>query len=257
MEAARNNAKSAGVADIVTIEQRDIRKFTKPENPAIIITNPPYGERLTPPDILNIYHTLGERLKNAFQGGEAWVISYKEDCFDEIGLKPSIKIPLYNGSLDCELRKYQIFNGRLSEYRAAGGVVKTDEERSRMSEKKRFKQHRGDFNNRYADRDGREELDEDLPPEYAILRSRHRRFERNRILKDRAEGEERPARRFGERKDFRDSDRRSDNRRNGDRRFGSDRRFEGDRRQKSDRRFEGKRRFDGGRKPFPRRDDND
>lgn len=54
VEAARNNAKSAGVADIVSIEQRDIRKFVKPENPAIIITNPPYGERLTPPDILNI-----------------------------------------------------------------------------------------------------------------------------------------------------------------------------------------------------------
>ena len=90
VEAARNNAKSAGVADIVSIEQRDIRKFVKPENPAIIITNPPYGERLTPPDILNIYYTLGERLKHEFQGGEAWVISYKQECFDEIGLKPCI-----------------------------------------------------------------------------------------------------------------------------------------------------------------------
>lgn len=268
VEAARNNAKSAGVADIVSIEQRDIRKFVKPENPAIIITNPPYGERLTPPDILNIYYTLGERLKHEFQGGEAWVISYKQECFDEIGLKPSIKIPLYNGSLDCELRKYQLFSGKLDDFRASGGEVKTDEERRRMGEKKRFKQNRGDFNNRYADgapRANREEED-DLPPEYAILRSKHRQFERSRNFKER---DERPARRQGERRDFQDGDRKFGGKRGGDRKFDGgrkfskerkfdrERKFDGERDFDGDRKFGGKRKFDGGRKPFPRREDRD
>lgn len=271
VEAARNNAKSAGVADIVTIEQRDIRKFVKPENPAIIITNPPYGERLTPPDILNIYYTLGERLKHEFQGGEAWVISYKQECFDEIGLKPSIKIPLYNGSLDCELRKYQLFSGKLEDFRASGGEVKTDEERRRMGEKKRFKQNRGDFNNRYADGDPRakNEEEDDLPPEYAILRSKHRQFERSRNFKSREERDERPARRQGERRDFQDGDRKFGGKRGGDRKFSKDRKFDrerkfdgggdfdGERRFGGDRKFGGKRKFDGGRKPFPRREDRD
>jgi len=191
VEAATANAKNAGVANCITVSQRDIRKFVKPEAPAIIVTNPPYGERLSSPDLLGLYRTLGERLKHEFVGGEAWVISYREECFDEIGLKPSIKIPLYNGSLDCELRKYQLFDGKLHNFRAAGGKVKTDEERSRMSEKHRFKKHRGDFNGRYDDHD--EDLSDAFADhgfaakDYAILRNKHQEFERALARKRREE----------------------------------------------------------------------
>ncbi len=38
---------------------------------------------------------IGERLKHAFVGNEAWVLSYREECFDQIGLKPSKKVPLF------------------------------------------------------------------------------------------------------------------------------------------------------------------
>ena len=85
---------------------------------------------------------IGERLKHQFEDNEAWVLSYREECFDQIGLKPSIKIPLYNGSLECEFRKYQIFSGKYKDMRADGGEIKTDEERRLMAEKKRFKAHR-------------------------------------------------------------------------------------------------------------------
>ena len=43
VEAAQANAKAAGVADLITVEQREIRNFTQPESPALLITNPPYG----------------------------------------------------------------------------------------------------------------------------------------------------------------------------------------------------------------------
>ena len=99
IEVATANAKSAGVADCIEFTQRDIKHFEQPAEESLMITNPPYGERLVSPDLLGLYRTIGERLKHAFTGGEAWVISYKEECFDEIGLKPSIKIPLYNGAL--------------------------------------------------------------------------------------------------------------------------------------------------------------
>lgn len=69
-------------------------------------------------------------------------MSYREECFDQIGLKPSIKIPLYNGSLECEFRKYQIFSGKYKELRSEGKEIKTDEERRQMAEKRRFKMHR-------------------------------------------------------------------------------------------------------------------
>lgn len=181
VEAARANAKSAGVADLVSVEQREMKKFVKPAEPAILVTNPPYGERLVSPDLLGIYRTIGERLKHEFAGGEAWIISYREECFDEIGLKASFKVPLFNGSLDCEFRKYQLFSGKLDDFRAAGGEVKSDEERRRMGEKRRFKQHRGEFNGRFAERrnDERDGDDEEFNAEYALLRRKHREFEEN------------------------------------------------------------------------------
>ena len=61
---------------------------------------------------------IGERLKHSFTGNDAWVLSYREECFDQIGLKPSIKIPLFNGSLECEFRKYQLFDGKYKEFRS-------------------------------------------------------------------------------------------------------------------------------------------
>ncbi len=145
VEAALANAKSAGVADLIEVKQQDVRNFTQPKEKSLIITNPPYGERLTPPDILNLYRTIGERLKHQFVGNDAWIISYKEECFQNIGMKPSIKIPLYNGSLDCEFRKYVAFDGKMQNFRALGGEVKSDEERRKMGEKKRVKKNRDDF----------------------------------------------------------------------------------------------------------------
>ena len=85
---------------------------------------------------------IGERLKHHFTGCEAWILSYREECFDQIGLRPSLRTPLFNGSLECELRKYQLFSGKLNDMRAGGGNIKSAEERRMMAEKRRFKQNR-------------------------------------------------------------------------------------------------------------------
>ena len=106
------------------------------------MTNPPYGERISTPNLLATYKMIGERLKNEFKGNTAWVLSYREECFDQIGLKPSIKIPVFNGSLECELRKYQMFEGKFRDFRSEGNEIKTDEEKAAMAEKRRFKEHR-------------------------------------------------------------------------------------------------------------------
>ena len=122
---ARLNVKAAGLSQIVTVEQQDFKDFKKPAEKSIIITNPPYGERISTSNLLGTYKMIGERLKHEFGGNEAWVLSYREECFDQIGLKPSIKIPLYNGSLECEFRKYSLFEGKMKEFRAVGGIVNT------------------------------------------------------------------------------------------------------------------------------------
>ena len=139
---ARLNVKAAGLSSDITIEEQDFKNFTQPKEKSIMVTNPPYGERISTNDLLGTYKMIGERLKHQFTGNEAWILSYREECFAQIGLKPSIKIPVFNGSLECELRKYQMFDGKMREFREEGGVVKTEEEKRQMAEKRRFKQNR-------------------------------------------------------------------------------------------------------------------
>ena len=139
---ARLNVKAAGLSSDITIEEQDFKNFTQPKNKSIIVTNPPYGERISTNDLLGTYKMIGERLKHQFTGNEAWILSYREECFAQIGLKPSIKIPVFNGSLECEFRKYQMFDGKMREFREDGGIVKTEEEKRQMAEKRRFKQNR-------------------------------------------------------------------------------------------------------------------
>ena len=145
---ATQNVQSAGVGDVVSVQQRDFREggLLLPESgneeegrrKAIMITNPPYGERITTDDILALYSTIGTKLKQQFAGGDAWIISLHEECFDAIGMRPSTKFALYNGALPCELRKYQVFSGSLRDHRAEGHDIKSAEERIRN---RKYKPH--------------------------------------------------------------------------------------------------------------------
>lgn len=142
VEIAQNNVKAAGLSKNITVSQADFKNFEHPAEKSIMVMNPPYGERISSPDLLGLYKMIGERLKHQFQENDAWILSYREECFDQIGLKPSLRVPLFNGSLECELRKYQTYSGKFSEIRSQGIDIKTDQERRMMAEKKRFKQHR-------------------------------------------------------------------------------------------------------------------
>ena len=217
---ARMNVKAAGLSDVITIEQQDFKNFTQPENKSIMISNPPYGERISTPDLLGTYKMIGERLKHQFKGNDAWILSYREECFDQIGLKPSIKIPLYNGSLECEFRKYQMFDGKLKDFRSEGGIVKTEEEKRQMAEKHRFKKER-EFKKRLEEKEENEEADilSFTFHKHELNRGGHESFDRSG--KDRKERSSRKE--FNkDRKDFGGKDRkdRKDFKRGGKREFG-------------------------------------
>ena len=193
---ARLNVKAAGLSSDITVEEQDFKNFTQPKNKSIMVTNPPYGERISTPDLLGTYKMIGERLKHQFTGNEAWILSYREECFAQIGLKPSIKIPLFNGSLECEFRKYQMFDGKMSVFREEGGVVKTEEEKRQMAEKRRFKQNR-EFKKR---------LDEEQENADADIRSfKFRSLEKKEPKKAREPREPRDSRDSRYSRDSRDS----------------------------------------------------
>lgn len=211
---AKLNVRAAGLTKDITIAQQDFKDFKQPEEKSIIVTNPPYGERISTPDLLGTYKMMGERLKHEFSGNEAWILSYREECFDQIGLKPSIKIPLYNGSLECEFRKYALFSGKMRDFRAEGGIVKTDEEKEEMAQKHRFKKNR-EFKQRLEEEEANEEGDI-RSFQFHSFKERDSRFDGDK--RGRRFGDERPReRRFDDDRPRRfNDDRRND-------RFGSDR----------------------------------
>ncbi len=119
---ALKNIKSAGQQKIIEVRQiriqeikRDQRPTTNDQRPLIIV-NPPYGERLAQDkDILRLYADMGTSFKHQFTGATAWVISSNEDALKCIGLKPSKRIKLLNGNIECWFNKYELFAGKRNE----------------------------------------------------------------------------------------------------------------------------------------------
>lgn len=115
---AAKNIKSAGVGQYILLSTQPIQKYeTAPAPSGILITNPPYGERLVATNMEELYSSIGNRLKHVFKGYTAWILGYKREYFDKIGLKPSEKISVLNGSLECEFRKYELFEGSYASHK--------------------------------------------------------------------------------------------------------------------------------------------
>ena len=141
---ARKNIRSARVDDMIELSCRPLTEWQADTSEGIIVTNPPYGERLRPSNLNNLYKEIGSTLKNNFQGWHAWIIGYNDEQLKEIGLKPSVKIPLYNGNLECSLREYVMFDGAYSQFRAEGGSVASEASEKRKAEGPRKVRHISD-----------------------------------------------------------------------------------------------------------------
>jgi len=107
----RANLKKAGFLSTVKLFKKDFKDFDPPEDEkGIIISNPPYGERIDG-DVDKLYEEFGDNLKEKYDGYNAWFISSNEEALKKVGLRPSRKIKLYNGSLECRFMKYEMYKG--------------------------------------------------------------------------------------------------------------------------------------------------
>ena len=106
LKIAQNNARLAGVDKFITFDNRDIRDFDASGDKGLVITNPPYGERLL--DIRQaeeLYRIMGER----FISKPRWkyyVITSSERFEELFGRSADKRRKLYNGSLKCQLYMY-------------------------------------------------------------------------------------------------------------------------------------------------------
>ncbi|MBQ7382611.1 MAG: N-6 DNA methylase [Paludibacteraceae bacterium] len=121
IQQAAKNIKSAGVQKDVELKQirmEEIKAITNNQSPLtnpspLVMLNPPYGERLkSNKEMEDLYSAIGSTLKHQFAGATAWIISSNDAAMKCIGLKPSRKVRLLNGELDCQFNRYDLFQGK-------------------------------------------------------------------------------------------------------------------------------------------------
>ncbi len=106
------HAPRAGVGDVVQARRRDARRLLLPGPGTLILTNPPYGERLGEREGLRpLYRALGDALKRRAVGATAWLLVGDPELAKEVGLRASRRIPLFNGPIECRLLRFDLFAG--------------------------------------------------------------------------------------------------------------------------------------------------
>ena len=111
VRAAGLNLKAAGLLDCVVLREADFLTVDAPPGPGLIVSNPPYGVRLSLVDMAALYKGMGDTLKKRFAGWTAAFISADPEFPKLIGLSANRRTPLYNGPLECRLFSYRLVSG--------------------------------------------------------------------------------------------------------------------------------------------------
>ena len=111
LKKAITNTKNAKVDDVVSCINQSFFDITPTRKGGVIILNPPYGERMPVTEIEKLYKEIGDKLKKDFKGFSAWIISSSPEAIKSIGLRPSRRIHLFNGSLECRFLKFDLYDG--------------------------------------------------------------------------------------------------------------------------------------------------
>jgi putative N6-adenine-specific DNA methylase len=111
LDGALQNITATGLQDIVKLERTPFEKLVPPVKPGTLVFNPPYGERMQKDDIIAFYKMIGDVLKQRFSGYEAWIISSDIDALKNLGLRPTARLPIFNGPLECRFYKFSLYEG--------------------------------------------------------------------------------------------------------------------------------------------------
>ncbi len=106
------NIKNASLEEFIRVERKNFFREKKPvEGDALVLFNPPYGERLNV-DVEELYRNIGDTLKSEYLRTTAWIITSDfEQGIKSIGLRSSRKVKVFNGKLECRFVKYEIYEG--------------------------------------------------------------------------------------------------------------------------------------------------
>ncbi len=112
VQAALTNVKAAGLGGMIQLRQADALSSPRPGESGIMVSNPPYGVRLRQGEQIDqLYRKLGHWLKRSLYDWKVFLLSEDLRLPSRIGLKPSRRIPLFNGALECRLYEFEIVQG--------------------------------------------------------------------------------------------------------------------------------------------------
>ena len=114
---AQENAARAGVEELIRFDRIDIndQQLAGSEKPTIVVSNPPYGERLqSEQGLAALYTSLGHYLKN-LEHGRLYLISSSPDLYHRLRLNRVFKKAVKNGPLDCVIAGFEFNAGKSAE----------------------------------------------------------------------------------------------------------------------------------------------
>ena len=109
IDSVLENIRFAKLINRIKVEVSPFESYAPPEGNGIVVTNPPYDERLPVNDMTAFYKKIGDILKKKYKGYEAWVISSDLRALKFIGLHPSKKITVFNGPLECRFVRFTLY----------------------------------------------------------------------------------------------------------------------------------------------------
>ena len=114
---AQENAAFAGVDHMITFQTGDFAETEIPEKPrGVIFFNPEYGERLGDlGELEETYKRMGDFMKQQCAGYRGYIFTGNMDLAKKIGLKASRRIEFWNGTIDCRLLRYDMYEGKGAE----------------------------------------------------------------------------------------------------------------------------------------------
>lgn len=113
---AASNIREAGFSSVIDLQQKDFFELKPTETSGKLVINPPYGERMAPEQIDFMYKRMGDHLKHEWSGHEAWIISSNMQALKSFGLRPTRKVTLMNGPLECRFLQFELFRGERSKH---------------------------------------------------------------------------------------------------------------------------------------------
>ena len=111
LDKAKQNILNAGLSDDINPHKNPFQTFTPSSEEGTLIINPPYGIRIEPDDIIDMYKTIGDTFKQQMKGWTCWIFTGNPEAAKHIGLRPTRKIHLFNGPIECRFLKFDIYSG--------------------------------------------------------------------------------------------------------------------------------------------------